>query len=417
MKKFIDDFLASNELEAFITGPAGSGKTTVLKEITNHLLSNEVNFIVTAFTHKAKQVLQSKLDSNIEIKTLHSWLKKRPTINRNAKNIKVIMTNKQYGRPDFLRLLIVDEFSFVSEKDYFSIGELQDELELMDLPEFKEGRLRPLKVLYVGDLNQLSPVKGYSAIEPYGKFWKKLTKVHRTDNDLINPLTTLVNIIEGKEKLRYLEPTDNFIRKADIIKEYKASKEQDKIILAFTNKAVQNINADIKGRTIPKSGDTIYNSTFKRFFTIEKITKTSKEAHTFLGTINEDTEYNPLKQLNNDKNVQFYHTVEGLIIPAIFGSYSNKVLREDIANKLVNANRKNDESLSHKYFRIYKCLNDYVSNIDFEYCITVHKSQGSEFNEVFIDSKDFSNCINRKEMLKLLYVAISRAKNRAYLNT
>ncbi|EFB5687901.1 hypothetical protein HGP87_001870, partial [Campylobacter jejuni] len=132
------------------------------------------------------------------------------------------MTNKQYGRPDFLRLLIVDEFSFVSEKDYFSIGELQDELELMDLPEFKEGKLRPLKVLYVGDLNQLSPVKGYSAIEPYGKFWKKLTKVYRTDNDLINPLTILVNIIEGKEKLRYLEPTDNFIRKADIIKEYKA---------------------------------------------------------------------------------------------------------------------------------------------------------------------------------------------------
>lgn len=70
--KFVQD---TNELEAFLTGPAGTGKTTKLKYICEQLLQTDINFLVVAYTHKAKQVLQSKLPSGTPISTLHSFLK------------------------------------------------------------------------------------------------------------------------------------------------------------------------------------------------------------------------------------------------------------------------------------------------------------------------------------------------------
>lgn len=417
--EFIDNFLNSNDLEAFITGPAGSGKTTILDEITKHLVQKQVHFLVTAFTHKAKQVLQSKLSAvaDSEICTLHSWLKKRPTINQYAKHINAIMRSRQYGKPAFLTLLIVDEFSFVGEEDYFSIGELQDELQLMDYPEFKEGKLKPLKVLYVGDLNQLSPVKGVSAIQPQEPHWMKLTKVHRTDNDLIIPLSNLVNIIEGRQKQYYLEITEHFKRKVDIVKAYKESKEVDKIILAYTNKRVQAINAAIKGRNEPIPGDMIYDSTNKCFYKIKSIHKRVDSIWTINGIINRQSDFNPLKVLDKFKEVKYYEMEEGVTIAAVFGSYNNKVLRNALATDLVNANKSGNISEAHKAYKLYKNINDYTSNIDFEYAITIHKSQGSEFNEVYVDSQDLNACINIKEKLKLLYVAISRAKKYVFLNT
>lgn len=415
MKDFINNFLKSNSLEAFITGQAGSGKTTALKSIVDFLKENNINYKVTAYTHKAVNVLQEKLNDD-NISTLHSYLRKRPFINEDALSIKYLMCNMQYGKPSFLTLLIVDEFSFVSESDYLSIGKMQDELILSDFKEYQEGKLKPLKVLYVGDLNQLSPVKGYSAVLPKGDFWYKLTKIHRTDNSLVEPLSKLVNIIEGKEKASYLKENDNFIRKSDILNEYKKYKSEDKVILAYTNKAVQTINAKIKGRDYPLAGDKIYFNSFQDYFKIVSIEDQVSEAVTRLGLINDDTLYNPLNLLNRMKEVKFFLVEEGFYIPCIFGSFNYKNILDNYAKKLVSAN-KNMSINSKKFYKIYKTLNDYVSCADFNYCLTIHKSQGSEYDAVFVDSKDLNNCSNLKEKLKLMYVAISRAKSKVFLNT
>jgi exodeoxyribonuclease-5 len=44
------------------------------------------------------------------------------------------------------------------------------------------------------------------------------------------------------------------------------------------------------------------------------------------------------------------------------------------------------------------------------YAITVHRSQGSTFNNIFVDMEDIMRNRNWLECLKLFYVAITRAR-------
>ena len=104
----------------------------------------------------------------------------------------------------------------------------------------------------------------------------------------------------------------------------------------------------------------------------------------------------------------------GLVIPGIFGSYNNKVIRERLGKALVEANKKELES-KHLY-REYKTVNDFVSQLDFTHCATIHTSQGSEYKNVYIDSQDLAFCRDTHEQMKLLYVGMSRAKELIYLS-
>jgi len=407
----IKNFLASTEPEAFITGPAGSGKTTALHAVVTELNTLDVNYLVTAYTHKAKDVLISKLPEGTPVTTLHSWLKKRPGINSKAKHVKHLMTNHQQGKPEHLQLLIVDEFSFINEEDYYSIGELQDELEL------EEQNLKPIKVLYVGDLNQLSPVKGWSAITPIGPYWEQLTVVHRNNLELMKPLNKLVKMIEGKAKVEYLKANRNFIRQTNINTEYLHCETADKIMLAYTNKAVEEHNAFIQGRRFPVKGDIVYLPTLKCDKVFDSVlTKLPLDAKVLTpnGLITKDTKYNPLKTLSSLSYVKFFLFEDDSIVPGIFGSYQNKIIRDKLGANLIAKNRAEQDS--SKEFKEYKCINDFTSIIDFNHCMTIHKSQGSEFSTVFIDSADLATCRDIHEQMRLLYVSISRAKDCVYMN-
>lgn len=408
-KDLIKDFLLQDEeLEAFMTGPAGSGKTTELGDIISYLNSVGVTYLVVAYTHQAKDVLVSKLPEGTPVKTLHSWLKKRPGINEHAKHTKAIMISRQFGKPMPLQLLIVDEFSFVGEKDYFDIGALQDEIEL------PKG-VKPLKVFYVGDLNQLSPIDGPPAVMPGGNFWLKLTKIHRTTNTLSKPLSELVEMIEGDREMAYLEPTEHFNRKVDIDKLYMDIDSGDKIMLAFTNEATQHHNALIQGHDEPLQNDVIYLSNMKKHKVLDTVMDHYEgEMMTINGKIDEDTKYNPVKYLNQLPYVKYFKFSDGTVVPGIFGSNTGKQITKKLGKKLVASNRKGSQD--KKVFREYKTVNDYVEIMDFFHCLTIHKSQGTEFSHVFLDSEDLKKCFIPLERLKLMYVALSRAKESVFCN-
>ena len=119
--KFMDDLEA---FDMFITGQAGTGKTTLLAQLVQQLLDSEIPTVVCAYTHKAKAILESKLPADADVRTLHSFLRKRPSINEEAKSIAKLQKTSQFGKPEPAKVLIVDEFSMVSEADAMSIGEL-----------------------------------------------------------------------------------------------------------------------------------------------------------------------------------------------------------------------------------------------------------------------------------------------------
>jgi len=49
--------------------------------------------------------------------------------------------------------------------------------------------------------------------------------------------------------------------------------------------------------------------------------------------------------------------------------------------------------------------------------LTIHKSQGSTFDTVFVDTTSLYTCRNPNERRRLLYVACSRARHTLYLVT
>ena len=139
-----------------------------------------------------------------------------------------------------------------------------------------------------------------------------------------------------------------------------------------------------------------------------------------------NSKYNPLGFLHNLSYVDFFdiEVIESfnddifigarLNIATIFGTYNNKIIRDKLGKALVTANKSSKDSKS--IFREYKTINDFVCISDFNHCMTVHKSQGSEYDYVYIDSEDFTSCIDIQTRLKLLYVGISRAKKQVFLN-
>ena len=53
-----------------------------------------------------------------------------------------------------------------------------------------------------------------------------------------------------------------------------------------------------------------------------------------------------------------------------------------------------------------------ICNLRLAYCFTVHKAQGSTYDEVLIDLDSFNSCWDKDVAARLLYVAVSRAKHR-----
>lgn len=435
--KIFEKFLLDKEAsEMFITGIAGTGKTTSLKELLDYCHDNKVEAIACAYTHKACNILRQKLSSSTYICTLHSFLKKRPTINDRALKIEHVETSTQCAEADETTILFIDEFSMVGERDYVDLADLQYD---------EDGNVKT-KVVFIGDPNQLPPVKDMKAIEPNGRYWVKLNTVFRQahDNPLVDTLLELNAFIEGAEPTQLLEH-ETLTRNCDIVDLYKGDKN-DKVLLAYTNKRVEELNSLIQGYNEPKENDFIFSPTTKQEYVfIDKLDKTDFIINVIGDIVDYSDKYKKLDTLNELKRfgVDFYatetpETGESYIFAAVFGHSSYLLVQQELAEAAVSVNKKIknkykvkdptawakanwDNELARerkKVWREYLTFKECVICFDFVHAMTVHKSQGSTFENVYIDIQDLNICrkVDYQMYLKLLYVAISRASKQVFMN-
>ncbi|WP_395143711.1 ATP-binding domain-containing protein [Moraxella atlantae] len=66
-------------------------------------------------------------------------------------------------------------------------------------------------------------------------------------------------------------------------------------------------------------------------------------------------------------------------------------------------------------YKILRYIENFWIDLRPEYTVTIHKSQGSTYDTVYLDLNDFKSIKDLKEVAKLLYVAISRAKYKVIL--
>jgi len=430
----VDSFLKDpNAFDMFLSGQAGSGKTTLLGAVVELLLKKEYPHVVCAYTHKAKNVLIGKLPQDADVRTLHSFLRKRPGINENARNIKALQVTSQFGKPQEIKLLIVDEYSMVGESDVLSIGELQD-------PDYTG--IPKMKVLYVGDPLQLAPVGQAQVLDPStAKYSFTLKEVQRQGaGPLLDTICEIVDMMQTGN-IHKLEPNDQFIRGIDIAQHIADHKPGDFAVLAYTNKRVEELNWEIAD-TLPETNARWSPSLRAELdLTMDMDREDITHIITHSGPLVLGTKYKTLEHLLTMPDISFSlfdNKTEGKVqaIAYVFGHYQYKLRLEQLAQAAADSNAAIPDAIPKSYckkkphckkcrkrakaWRDYLTFKECVMCVDYPYAMTIHKSQGSTFRWVYIDNTDLKQLLNNNKIetyLKLLYVGISRASDKVFMNS
>jgi exodeoxyribonuclease-5 len=377
---------ANGEWMFYLGGYAGTGKTTLLQEIINRL---EKAPICLAPTGKAASVLQKKL-TNASVTTIHKALYKPilPSLaeledleaqllaNPGAEDLKeAIREEKRKLAEEPLRfmdnmvkeiapgdLIMVDEASMVTSK-------MVDDLQRTEA-----------KVLFVGDPGQLPPVQDtgfFSKREPDAI----LSQIHR--QALGNPIIELSMMIrQGKE-------IPHRIENAHILK-----REKSGYPIADLTKADQVLT----GMNVVR----------------RRVNRGMRKCKGFEGVF--PVEGEKLICLKN----QFKH---GWLINGVQCLSVSATRVDELGNRLLSVLYEGqllrDLEVYHHPFEAH--YNDraeedpwasrgQLAEFDYGYAITVHKSQGSEWDKVvMVDDGLFRN--RPKERRRWLYTAVTRAKD------
>lgn len=427
--KFIEFMYDKEAWDMYITGPAGTGKTWMVStEIAPWCLANGIQVTVCAFTHRACEVLASKLPEGVIVKTLHSLLKKRPMINQNATQLQHLQVSRVTGQATPTELIIIDEYGMVGERD------LQD-LRLLQDPGYEATP--KFKVLWLGDPNQLPPVGDVQGVRPEGKYQIRLRDIKRTsEQPLLSVLAKLVSYIEGKDPAP-LGANECFIRGTDIVKQ----PGPNDVLLAYTNKRVQELNSLIAGRTTLKPGDILFSPTTHKNYTYwGDVERPDSIMCPFSGELHRGSKYRTLEYIEDKYSFAEVRDEEDntYVVAYIFGHSDYNIKSQELKTEAANSNLAIEQQFkgykaapwakansTHKLararskaWRDFLGFDECVICLDFPFARTVHKSQGSTFDNVYLDMDDLYQCAERdfKLYLRLLYVAISRARYKVFTN-
>lgn len=222
----IISFLGSNDSIFILQGYAGTGKTTLIKGIVNHLNENNRQVEVMAPTGRAAKVLRDKVGQG---KTIHSSIYNFKDLESiNAESQEEADHSVRYFFPIQLddtdeKVIIVDEASMISAKE--SKNELFDfgtNVLLDDLLTYAFSNNKNNKVIFVGDPAQLPPVTdnhSFALDEEYlrdagyacqAAILKEV--VRQSDNEILANATTLRKLLnsENRNELQFTYQSNCF---------------------------------------------------------------------------------------------------------------------------------------------------------------------------------------------------------------
>lgn len=354
------------------TGGPGTGKTTIIKGIIRMLVDtchiSPQNIALLAPTGRASRKLIEVC--NIPAYTIHKylgWDKDNNTFSHNEINV----CKEEY--------IIVDEASMIDTMLMFSL---------------LKGTRLDSKFIFIGDYYQLPSVSQGQVLKDMIDSEVldviKLNNLYRQKdgNYIINLAHEIKNkelsdnFLTKKEDYNFIEVDNDYVLTSikDIILKAleKGYREKDIQVLAPMYKSqngIDNLNKMLQEIFNPKSNDknelTVGNKTYR--------------------------EGDKVLELVNDSDNSISNGDLGYII--------------NITNKEKNDNKKNEIIVDFDG-NIVSFSPDKFINITHGYAISVHKSQGGEFNMVIIP---FVNSFKRMLYNKLIYTAVTRAKSKLIL--
>lgn len=372
------DLRSERRAEISLSGPAGTGKTTLMKHLMPEL---DDEAVVVTPTNKAAKVLRSKgLDASTLYSVFFSALEEQTPTGKRLRfvpNCELPPKSLGEGKLDFCDTIVIDEASMLKSW------------------ELKQLRRMCNTLVLVGDPHQLPPVNDKS--HPDGYFCTKahdieLTTVLRQAGD--SPILELATHIRNRrfpaELVRSFAPKRSFSG-------WLTHNEPQKV-LAFTNAHRRDLNMTIRrslGRglgadtaILPQPGDILVsndNVTDTIVNGSEVVVQSFKWSGAVTGDLLVTDENGDLAEI--ELNVgKFLADQPPHLVP---GRYQ----------KIIDGGRSIDEG----------------AFLTYGYAITAHKAQGSEWDEVcVIDERYVLAKVDPtgETMRRWLYTGITRAAKR-----
>ncbi|QCE42398.1 ATP-dependent RecD-like DNA helicase [Psychroserpens sp. NJDZ02] len=465
----INGFLKSDDNIFILQGYAGTGKTTLIKGILNFLEKTNKQFNVMAPTGRAAKVLRDKTGYG---KTVHSSvykLEELKSINSDSKEL--AEHDIKYLFPIDLdnnveRVLIVDEASMISSRE--SKNELFDfgtNILLNDLLSHTFQTNKNNKIIFVGDPAQLPPVGDNQSKALELSFFKglgyscadaQLTQVMRQDDNLIlENANTIRGLLKESSRnaieLNYDDSSFVKLDTYDIVNKYTQLYPNpqigDGVIISFSNAQCYQYNLAIREQLYPQNKDIVAGD----IIMINNNNQYTYKTQLFNGDLakvvyvsNQVVEQSaPVYVEKNGKRTQeiiklkfrkiefrvphFDEEICCFIIDDLLNSIDRDLTLDTTRMLYINfVMRFNNEQEKRKQLGLEKfkvgskefkdkLVKDPFYNalkVKYGYAITCHKSQGGEWDKVFVDYTGRTGLSD--DVLKWSYTATTRGVNTVF---
>ena len=421
-------FLQTRKSPLLVCGAAGVGKSFLMSFYVNKLLSAGETVIVSCPTNKAKGVMASylhKLDNdNLVVNTISSLLSLTRQFDDNG--IMRFVKKWKGKRPPSLKefpdntRIIIDEASMIPEYETNI---------LLDIPH---------DIIFTGDKYQLYPVNELnskvfaSSIHSF-----EITKTMRTNNEILLTIFNCLrhqvarasryelkdtvsfaktyNKIEGtnRDTFYICSGPKKFLRKVNAFIENK----ENMMILCYTRKKAALYNNQVREATFGENIDRYVNGerlvfdsyyddgTHQRYTSDDIVVNRVHVENKYSSYFGRKFKvYALLTRTEENKDVVYYKIHEDNI----------KSYRAEVASKrleLQRLGRKNKIASVSLWEEFNKGTATLDAPLVYNYAMTVHKSQGSTYENVFLDVDDCNNngYTDHETFTRLVYTGSTRS--------
>ena len=437
--KSLSNFVLSNNEQGIflLKGYAGTGKTTVISTLVNNLWKTGYKSVLLAPTGRAAKVIG--LYSNRSAFTIHKKIY-HPKKEKSGRVTFNLQKNKHTNT-----IFIVDEASMIPDRtadsSFFSNGSLLDDL----LYYIYSGK--NCKLILIGDTAQLPPVKldlspalnKQTLMYNYNKEVEEieLNEVMRQHSDsgiLFNATQLRVNLVDEYfsdftfdiDYADVIRLTDGYEIQDAIHDSYGNNGIEDTAFIVRSNKRANQYNQQIRSNILGQENEIATGD----YVMIVKNNYYWLKDSTEVGFI-ANGDICEILEIFNYKNLYGFRFAE---VKLRMIDYSNQIPFETVllldtlqsespslsyeeSNKLYQEVAKDYEDLSSKYKIMLAIKSNKYFNalqVKFSYAMTCHKSQGGQWQNVFIEQPFLPNGQDIS-YLRWLYTAVTRAQKKLFL--
>lgn len=418
-----------------LKGYAGTGKTSLVSALIKTLPQLGVKTVLLAPTGRAAKVLSNY--SGKKTLTIHKKIYLTESDNTGLMRCVRVRNKHAYT------LFIVDEASMIGE----NAGVMQRSL-LDDLLDYViEGN--HCRILLIGDSAQLPPVGSpvspaldceyLSSISGLKVFSCELTEVVRQENvsGILKNATIVRRLIDTREQNPehpVFDLSKNDVCRVDgadledlINREYSETGLENVVLVCKTNKRANIFNQEIRWRILYRESELNTGD----FLMVVKNNYFWLEEDSPMGFI-ANGDIVEIQRLRKFEELYGFHFAEATLrfvdypdnpeveckilldtltsdSPSLTEEESRRLFEEIMLDYADLPNRK-DRLKSVKNNPYFNAL-----QVKFSYCLTCHKTQGGQWESVFVDQGYLQDDVVDREYLRWLYTALTRASRKIYL--